>query len=250
MWFLSLVISAGVLAQALPSARTWIGHEAQIEEHLRHADVTRMEDIGTGVTRPRRAHLQPAQPVESLVWKPLPPGTRGGFWESYKSEIAAYELDKFLGMHVVPPAVERELDRDRGAAIMWLEGIQSVKQTGGKVPSGPQWGKAARRMLMFDNLIGNPDRNAGNILIGSPGEFILIDHSRAFVARTNINKIERVDAELWDRMLALNRADLGRVLGAWLDEGAIDALVTRRDRMTAAVDKLVKKKGRAQVIIP
>ena len=51
-------------------------------------------------------------------------------------------------------------------------------------------------------------------------------------------------------MLALNRADLGRVLGAWLDDGAIDALVTRRDRMAATVDKLVKKKGRGQVIIP
>jgi hypothetical protein len=250
MWFLWLVMSAAVLAQAPASARIWIGHEAQIEEQLRHAEVTRLEDIGTGVTRPRRAHLKPAQPVESLVWKPLAPGTRGGFWESYKSEIAAYELDKFLGMHVVPPAVEREIDRERGAAIMWLEGLQSVKQKGGKVPSGPQWGKAVRRMLMFDNLIGNPDRNAGNILIGSPGEFILIDHSRAFVARTNINKIERVDAELWDRMLALNRADLGRVLGAWLDDGAIDALVTRRDRMAATVDKLVKKKGRGQVIIP
>ena len=184
MWILWLTIATSALTQSPASARTWIGHEAQIEEHLRHADITRMEDSGTGVTRPRRAHLQPAQPVESLVWKPLPPGTRGGFWESYKSEIAAYELDKFLGMHVVPPAVEREVDRDRGAAIMWLEGIRSVKQAGGKVPSGPQWGKAARRMLMFDNLIGNPDRNAGNILIGSPGEFILIDHSRAFVATT------------------------------------------------------------------
>jgi hypothetical protein len=250
MWILWLSIAAGVLAQTPASARTWVGHEAQIEDHLRRAAITKMEDIGTGVTRPRRAHLQPAEPVESLVWKPLPPGTRGGFWESYKSEIAAYELDKFLGMHVVPPAVEREVDRERGAAVMWLEGLRSVKQIGGKVPSGPQWGKAARRMLMFDNLIGNPDRNAGNILIGSPGEFILIDHSRAFVATTRINKIERVDAELWDQFLGLDRANLSRVLGAWLDDEAIDALLKRRDGLVAAVDKLVKKKGRIQVIIP
>src|SRR5690242_10733758 len=119
MWILWLAMSTSVLAQAT-SARTWVGHEAQIEAQLRQAEITRMEEIGTGVTRPQRAHLQPAEPVESLVWKPLPPGTRGGFWESYKSEIAAYELDKLLGMHVVPPAVEREVGRDRGAAIMWL----------------------------------------------------------------------------------------------------------------------------------
>ena len=59
-----------------------------------------------------------------------------------------------------------------------------------------------------------------------------------------------MDAVLWDRFLGLNRADLGRVLGAWLDDEAIGALMTRRDRMAAAVDKLVKKKGRIQVIIP
>ena len=31
MWFLWLVMSAAVLAQAPASARIWIGHEAQIE---------------------------------------------------------------------------------------------------------------------------------------------------------------------------------------------------------------------------
>src|SRR5947209_2750763 len=91
------------------SVRTWIGHEPQIEAHLKQAAVTSLEDIGTGVTHPRRAHLTPATPFESLVWKVLPPGRRSGFWESYKSEIAAYELDKRLQLQMVPPAVERRV---------------------------------------------------------------------------------------------------------------------------------------------
>src|SRR3954469_10894443 len=161
-------------------ATTWIGHEAAIEAHLHSAAVTRIDDIGTGVTRPRRAFLSPADPVASLAWKVLPPGTRGGYWESYKSEIAAYELDKLLHMRMVPPAVERTIEGETGAAVMWLDGPRSVKQTGGQVPSGEAWGAAIRRMILFDDLIGNPDRNAGNILIGAPGELILIDHSRAF----------------------------------------------------------------------
>jgi hypothetical protein len=232
------------------SSRQWVGQESGIEEHLRSAEVISLEEIGTGVTRPRRAHLSPAEPVESLVWKPLPPGVRGGHWESYKSEIAAYELDKLLEMHMVPPVVERRVKGETGAAVMWLEGIKSVKQIGGKVPSGPEWGKAARRMLTFDNLIANPDRNAGNILIGAPGNFILIDHSRAFLTDNRINRIERVDADLWIRITALTREDLDRVLGPWLDGKAIDAVVERRGRMAAAVDKLVAKKGRAAVIVP
>ncbi|PWT82064.1 MAG: hypothetical protein C5B57_09310 [Blastocatellia bacterium] len=241
------------LPQVTPaaSAKSWVGQEQRIEEHLKNADVTSIEDIGTGVTHPRRAHLRPSEPVESLVWKVLPPGRRKGYWESYKSEIAAYELDKLLTMKMVPPAVERRIGDEIGAAIMWIDGTRSVKEMGGKVPSGEAWGKPIRRMLMFDNLIGNPDRNAGNILIGSPGEVVLIDHSRAFVTDKNLpTKIERVDAELWEGMKALSREDLMRTLQPWIEDDAIAALVERRSRMEAAVDKLVAKKSRALVIIP
>src|SRR5262245_30800979 len=208
-----LAMPRGIAAQApaAASARTWIGNEARIEAQLTSASVTRIEDIGTGVTRPRRAYLEPAEPVASVTWKVLPPGMKNGYWESYTSEIAAYELDRFLGMHMVPPAVKRTIDGDTGAAIMWVEGVRSVKQEGGEVPSGEIWGKAIRRMLMFDDLICNKDRNAGNILIGQPGELILIDHSRAFITDKGLPRtLERVDAELWDRMTALTRDDLTR----------------------------------------
>jgi hypothetical protein len=246
----TLVLALAAASAAATSAKPWLGNSDVIEAHLRTAEVTSIEDIGTGVTHPRRAHLRPSQPVESLVWKVLPPGRRGGFWESYKSEIAAYELDKRLEMHMVPPAVERRIGSDTGAAVMWIGSIKSVKELGGKVPSGPAWNSALRMMMMFDNLIGNIDRNAGNILIGSPGELILIDHSRAFVTDDKlVQKIERVDAPLWNRMKALTRDDLTRALGPWLDAEQIAAMIQRRDKMVAAVDKLVAKLGSDRVII-
>jgi len=105
-------------------------------------------------------------------------------------------------------------------------------------------------MLMFDNFIGNPDRNAGNILIGPPGEFLLIDHSRAFLKDKDLpNKVERVDAALWDRFQAVTRDDLVRVLGPWIETDAIDAMLERRKRMAAILDKLIAKKGKALVVI-
>jgi hypothetical protein len=80
---------------------------------------------------------------------------------------------------------------------------------------------------------------------------ILIDHSRAFIPDKKLqHKLERVDADLWDRITALTPADLTRALGGWTDRKAIDAMIERRRRMIAAVDKLVAKKGRALVIIP
>ncbi|HEY2433986.1 MAG TPA: hypothetical protein VGI12_15030 [Vicinamibacterales bacterium] len=256
---MGIVPRAGVAALALclvaasqgASVRTWIGREATIEAHLAGAGVVRLEDVGTGVTRPRRAFLDPPEPVASLTWKVVPPGYNRGHWESYKSEIAAYELDRLLELEMVPPAVEREIGGETGAAIMWVDGVKSVKQTGGRVPSEPIWGQAVRRMQMFDNFIGNPDRNAGNILIGRPGELILIDHSRAFVTADRLPfAFDRVDATLWERMSAVTREELAGRLGRWLDGRAIDAMLARRAAMAARVDKLIRKKGRAVVIVP
>ena len=254
--FITALMIVATAATASPhagealSAKTWVGHGAEIERHLQSAEIVRMEAIGTGVTKPQRAHLAPATPFESLVWKPLAPGMRGGYQESYKSEIAAYELDKLLMLNMVPPAVERRISGDAGAAIMWLDGTKSVKETGGKVPTGPQFGRPLRVMQMFDNLIGNADRNAGNILIDGASNVILIDHSRAFIAGDKLPwKFERVDGELWAKFKTLTSQRLKTSLGQWLDDEAIRAMIDRRDRMVREVDKLTAKKGAAATII-
>ena len=51
-------------------------------------------------------------------------------------------------------------------------------------------------------------------------------------------------------MLALTRDDLTRTLRPWIDDDQIESMIERRDEMAAAVDKLVKNKGRDLVIIP
>jgi hypothetical protein len=254
---LAVGLSVLVTPQAQPSAQTpaataavWVNRMPEMEAHLKNAEIVRLEDIGTGVTQPRRAHLMPVEPFESLVWKVIPPGRRSGHWESYKSEIAAYELDKLLHMNMVPPAVERTVDGEQGAAIEWLPSMKSVKQSGGKMPAGAVWGRATRRMLTFDALIHNPDRNAGNILIGAPGELILIDHSRAFTDDTSLpRKIERVDGDLWRRIEALTREDLVRAIGPWIGDDAIDAMLERRKKMATVIDKLAAGKSRALVVV-
>ena len=134
---------------------------------------------------------------------------------------------------------------------MWIDGAKSVKQAGGRVPNGEVWGRAIRRMQLFDNLVGNPDRNAGNILLGAPGELILIDHSRAFVIDQKLPfAFERVDQTLWERVCGADETDLASHLGPWIGGEAVDAILQRRDTMADEVGRLVKKRGRALVIIP
>ena len=66
-----------------------------------------------------------------MAWKAIKPGRKDGYWESYKSEIAAYELDKLLGLGMIPPTVEKRVKGELGAAVMWASPTKSFKELGG-----------------------------------------------------------------------------------------------------------------------
>jgi hypothetical protein len=234
-------------APAAASAKIWEGRHAEFEAYIRAAEIDRFEDVPIGVTRPKRAFLKPGGLVESVAWKVLGPSRKTGYWESYKSEIAAYEMDKLLGMTMVPVAVEKRWKGDTGAAILWLSPIRQWKQVQA-LPKPLKWNRQAILLKMFDNLIGNPDRNMGNLLVDDDWNLFLIDHSRAFIDAKDLPvKMERIDRDVWNRMLALDEPGMTAALGAWLDGRAIRATIARRDRMKTAIDRLVKESSEAAV---
>jgi len=253
---LSLVATATMFAQAAAvapaerrSARIWDGRNAEFEQFIREAPIERFEVVPIGITHPKRAYFKPGGLVESVAWKVLPPGRPNGYWESYKSEIAAYELDKFLGMAMVPVAVEKKWKIEKAAAILWLTPIHSWKEMQDK-PKPGKWIAQVARMKMFDNLIGNRDRNAGNLLVDDDWNLFLIDHSRAFIDDKGLAvALEHVDQALWTKMLALDEASLEPVLGPWADRSSMRAIIARRDKMKIAIDTLVKIKGNAAVFV-
>jgi len=236
------------------SARTWLENRTEIEEYLRTAEVVKLADIGTGVTNPKRGDLAPGGPVAAMAWKPIRPGRYNGYWESYKSEIAAYELDKLLELNMVPPTVERRLKGDLGAAVMWAAPTKSFGELGGPPTAPPDhfesWNRQIIRAKMFDNLIHNKDPNLGNWLVDPAWNLILIDHTRAFTTgRTIVHKMTRIDADLWDRMKALTEESLTAAIGKWLSRGEIRSVIQRRDRLQEIIDKMVAETSAAAVFV-
>ena len=242
-------------APATGSAKSWLGHAAEIEAYMKSATVVRVEDTPRGVTKSKRAFLEPGGPVESFTWKPLASGRTGGFRESYRAEIAAYELDKLLQLDLVPPKVERTFEGETGAAIMWVAPTRSFAGLGGPPTPPPEkrgtWNRQLMQAKIFHNLIGDIDPNLGNWLVDPEWNLILVDHSRALTTTTKlVHKLQQVDSQLWERITALDQAALTDALGTWLTAQEIQAILDRRAAMQKEIDKLVRSKGRPAVFVP
>lgn len=245
VWIATALLFLSLQEAAAPaaSAKVWVGREAEFEEYLKTAPVAKIVDVPIGVTKPQRAYLEPGGLAESFAWKTLPPGIHKGFWDGYKAEIAAYELDKMLGLGMVPVVVERRVKSDKGAAVLWLNGVRSWEEAL-RSPKTSNWTPNVVRMKMFDNLIGNSDRNKGNLLVDKECNIYLIDHSRAFTTDKKLpHAMEHIDKELWQKILALEFEPMKAKLGAWIGNGEIRAMLSRRDRMKKAIDDLVAKNG-------
>lgn len=243
---LILVCLPAVIGQQPPESRqglgakVWVGRYQEIEDYLRTGECVSVQVFGPA--RAARCTLRPGGPVARMAWRSVPPGSHRGFRESYKTEIAAYELDKLLKLDMVPPTVERQLQGAEGAAQLWIENV--VDRKAGESPEGANrehWENQLARMTMFDNLIGNKERNRANMLRDAAWNLVLIDHSRAFGTGADlIHEINRIDAECWARIENLTPNQLDVALGAWLGEEEIRAILQRREKMRTKIRALPK----------
>jgi hypothetical protein len=108
-----------------------------------------------------------------------------------------------------------------------------------------------RRQKVFQDLTGNIDPNQGNILFDPLWNVILVDFSRAF---TNSAKMvfaaTTIDRPFLDRIRKLDRDTLRREIGAYVESGGVEAVLSRRDEIVKAFEQLAKRKGERQVFLP
>jgi hypothetical protein len=240
-------------APATSSAKIWVGRHTEFEECLKTSNVARATSTPIGVTKPLRIFFEPGGICASAVFSSQTPSRASGYLESHLSRIAAYEVDKLLSLDMVPPTVSRTAEGKMGAAQLWVEGAVYHKDLAGqRSPDLDGWNQQVRRWRVFDNLIGEIDRNEGNILVlrDPAWHLVLIDHSRAFTTTTKmVFTMERIDEAFFERVKALDKVTLDASIGKLVLDGS-RALLRRRDVIVAHFEKLVKEKGEAAVFVP
>lgn len=218
-----------------------------LERWLAEAEIVNMEDIGTGVTEPHKVTLRKDGLELRAVFKELSTEESGAYDRSaavnasdrFEYEVAAYQLDRLLGLDMVPVTVKRTVKSRRGILQFWVDNsinvrrmLEQKKQPDGWCASGPQY----NLMNAFDVLIHNSDRTQENALFTQDWMLVLIDHSRAFrTLKTNPTLLYKggvqVPATLAERLESLDRETLKARLGSYLQARQIDALLKRRDRL-------------------
>jgi hypothetical protein len=232
--------------------------DAEILEFLRTAAVVSRDRIPVGVNRPEQlllekngARAHAAFRIADLRQRDVRMGARFyfDFRDSYRHECAAYELSRWLGLDLVPPAVLRRLDGKDGSVQMWLENARESE--GFKPPDVRAWVAQVWDKDLFDNLILNVDRNLGNVLVGQQYRLWLIDHTRAFQPERqllNPETLARVKRRVWDRLLAMTEDDLKGLVGDYLDGGQMSALAKRRELLIEHFEQLVAERGEGAVL--
>lgn len=190
-----------------PSGRAFGGvAEERILEAIRNGRILSRRNVGSTSVN---LHLHLAGDIDA-AFKPRS-STHG---ERYLGEIAAYRLNRLLGLNRVPPAVSRIIprrelrlasdttvvaERDgsvRGAAVYWVPVLRdSMIDREREIERWSRWLRQGRTLppdqsvraeeistlLVFDVLVGNWDRWSGsNVPMDAAGHLIYRDNNNAF----------------------------------------------------------------------
>ena len=264
----TIVLGRPVFAQFTPEE---VARRPFWEEFLKTAEIVRSEEIGEGVTKPFKLYLRRDDTDGQACWK-NPRGIKHGFLEGWQYEIAAYRLDKLLGLNMVPPAVEREFNGKPGALVYWVTSRYNLLQVvdeGIKIPEDVFLRTVNRGYLAraWDSLIANDDRTQQNILYTEDWRLILIDHSRAFRSSReyaeqlmfgafgikrkpdgNPYLFRRLPRWFVDNVKALDFDAVKDAVGPYLTNKEIEAIVKRKALLLAEIDEMIKKNGEAKVL--
>lgn len=158
----------------------YLNPHAQREADLISSPVVKNEFLGGGITETKKVELANGEvgcfkpdsgDPRFVVRDGITPG------QGSDREAAAWEVAKLGGMDdMMQPVVIRQVGGERGSFSAWSDGVPA-KMANERYGSNPS---DLHRAAVFDYIIGNQDRHAGNWIVSPDGRIKMIDHGLSF----------------------------------------------------------------------
>jgi hypothetical protein len=237
----------------------------QIKQFLRTAQVIKSKHSGKGVTNPWRLTLSNGTITHDASFQSINEHksqmkfengkVEFNFVDSYKYNIAAYQLAELVGLDdMLPVYVERKWQGETGSLSWWLPvKMDDAERVKNKIepPDLDKWNKQMYRIRVFDELVYDSDPNLTNVLIGEDWTLWRIDFTRAFrwseYLRSPKNLV-KCDRQLFEKLKALNADELAGKTKRYLSNYEVKGVMARRDKIVAAIESLIAEKGETEVL--
>lgn len=193
---------------------------------------------------------------------------------NYRFNVAAYELDKALELHMVAPAVVRTLDGRPASVTWWVDDVAMMERDRREKriepPDADRWNKQIQAVRLFDELTANPyrnidpDRSLSTTDTGPPPSYLwmellitrdwrvrLIDHTATFRTRKQLEhpqSLIRCDRALLRKLRELNKGVFEQKLAKYLSPEQLDALEARRALLVKHFDEQIGRRGEGAVL--
>jgi hypothetical protein len=239
--------------------------DAEREAFLLEGEIVSDRPIPEGVTHPRRvtlrrdgldhdAVIQAHDEYETR--KQLEGSVEIDFRDSWRNNVAAYRLDRLLGLGFVPVTVARRYRRQPAAWSWWVDHVLMSErdrfERGVSPPAPLAWVSQVLVVRVFDQLIYNFDRSLENLLIDEDWQVWMIDHTRSFKIfgelRDEKELPDRCERHLLAGLRRLDQPMLAKTMEGLLDGRQIDGLLERRDKIVRFYDDLLSTRGESAVL--
>jgi len=193
---------------------------------------------------------------------------------NYRFNVAAYELDKALELHLLPPSVVRTVNGRPASVTWWVDDVAMTdmdrRRKKIEPPDPESWNKQLQAVRVFDELISNRYRNMNperferpdgavipfdaswvELLITRDWRLWLIDHTETFRVRKQLEHLQSLtacDRVLLRKLRELNKEAFQQKLAKYLSPEQLDALEARRALLVKHFEEQITSKGEGAVL--
>ncbi len=265
--FLCLALGLISVRSAMPAEQELTQEltKDQMRQFLLTAKVIAQKHTKKGITDPWRLTLSDGTITHEAVFQAIDEHkssmqfsdghTELNFVDSYKYNVAAYQLSELIGMDdMIPVYVERKWNNGVGS-MSWVVPVQMDEEERLhrklSAPNADAWNKQMFRIRVFDELVYDTDPNLTNVLISPDWKIFRVDFSRAFRLNHDVidyKNLVKCDRRLLEKLKALNENDLAVKTKGFLTKAEVQAVMARRDKIVTYFQKLIAEKGQEEVL--